>query len=533
MDDLRLFFVVARGASPESARAAAQQANRIGLGARAAVVAATENFEAACAALAAGRRENSTILCVDPALWQLRDVPLEALQEAVAQQLERKPLWRAPGLWLERVAADSLPGAKLPAADDEADAAAFAPLVRAADAPEPLAGTVCLVMIVRDEAHIIEQTLALLAEQVALSEYVVCDTGSLDDTPERVERFFAARNIPGRLARHEWRDFAHNRTLSLQEARRHARADYLLVFDADDSIEGRLPDLAAAARAHAPDAFAFKFGPAHRYERPLMLRRFLAARYESVLHEYLVLPDACETQVLQGDYFVVSGRGGARSRNPNKYLDDAQLLAREFERAPEHLKPRYAFYCAYAFGDANRPAESREWFERRLQLGGFEQEKYYACYKLGHLYLQEGRLLDAVHAWTRAHEFDPERAECFCACLQALMRDGKHALAYAVYKTYKRPWRAEGKLFADAAMYDGRDDFYFSVSAYYAPLGAESRSEAARAVRRCLENDALDAALQELNMSNLRFHTRGTWKMSAEERMDLASAFAARALTLY
>ena len=57
----------------------------------------------------------------------------------------------------------------------------------------------CLNMIVKDEAANIERCLESLAPAVAA--WVICDTGSSDDTPERIERFFAARAIPGELHR--------------------------------------------------------------------------------------------------------------------------------------------------------------------------------------------------------------------------------------------------------------------------------------------------------------------------------------------
>lgn len=55
----------------------------------------------------------------------------------------------------------------------------------------------CLHMTVKDEAAIIERCLAAAAP--VISSWVICDTGSTDDTRERVESFFAARGIPGEL----------------------------------------------------------------------------------------------------------------------------------------------------------------------------------------------------------------------------------------------------------------------------------------------------------------------------------------------
>ena len=56
------------------------------------------------------------------------------------------------------------------------------------------AGSLCLNLIVRDEADIIERCLASVAPQISC--WVVLDTGSTDDTPMLIEQFFAASGIP-------------------------------------------------------------------------------------------------------------------------------------------------------------------------------------------------------------------------------------------------------------------------------------------------------------------------------------------------
>ena len=103
--------------------------------------------------------------------------------------------------------------------------------------------TICLNMIVKDESHIIEESLEKLCEKINFDYWVICDTGSSDNTPEIIKKFFEKKNIKGELYIDTWKDFGHNRSLAL--ARAFNKTDYLLVFDADDEIEGELvlPDL--------------------------------------------------------------------------------------------------------------------------------------------------------------------------------------------------------------------------------------------------------------------------------------------------
>jgi glycosyltransferase involved in cell wall biosynthesis len=55
--------------------------------------------------------------------------------------------------------------------------------------------TLCLNMIVKDEAHIIENTLTKLLNKVKIDYWVISDTGSTDNTKEIIVDFFKQKNI--------------------------------------------------------------------------------------------------------------------------------------------------------------------------------------------------------------------------------------------------------------------------------------------------------------------------------------------------
>jgi glycosyltransferase involved in cell wall biosynthesis len=72
--------------------------------------------------------------------------------------------------------------------------------------------TICLTMIVKDEAHIIQNTLQHLLKFIHFSYWVICDTGSTDNTKEIITDFFNLHSIPGELIDTPWKDFGYNRT---------------------------------------------------------------------------------------------------------------------------------------------------------------------------------------------------------------------------------------------------------------------------------------------------------------------------------
>ena len=92
----------------------------------------------------------------------------------------------------------------------------------------------CLCMIVKNESHIILETLASIKQY--LDYWVICDTGSTDNTPEIIEDFFNAEGISGECHKVGWKNFGYNRTQVFSLA--YKKADYLWVIDADDFLVG-------------------------------------------------------------------------------------------------------------------------------------------------------------------------------------------------------------------------------------------------------------------------------------------------------
>ena len=98
--------------------------------------------------------------------------------------------------------------------------------------------SIVLNMIVKNEAHIILETLQNLVNSITFDYWVISDTGSTDGTENLILNFFSEVGIPGELYKDEWQNFAHNRNVALDHAR--GKGDYVLTFDADDRIEGNL-----------------------------------------------------------------------------------------------------------------------------------------------------------------------------------------------------------------------------------------------------------------------------------------------------
>src|SRR5690606_11994833 len=105
-------------------------------------------------------------------------------------------------------------------------------------------------------------------------------------------------------------------------------------------------------------------------------------KYVGVLHEYLDCSGRMCVKYDDGNYHIVCGHIGDRSKNPNKYLDDAIVLEKAFkEEQNGGLKNRYAYYCAQSYNchrsvNPEYTHKAIEWYKICLSLDGWVQEKY-------------------------------------------------------------------------------------------------------------------------------------------------------------
>jgi hypothetical protein len=194
--------------------------------------------------------------------------------------------------------------------------------------------------------------------------------------------------------------------------------------------------------------------------------------YKGVLHEYLSSNyDVGESKQLLGDYYIESGKTGDRSKNPNKYYDDAIILKNAFEKVfitDYGLACRYAFYCAQSYKDANKHDESIEWYKKCLDLHNWQQEKYYSCIVIGDLYYHKNDNDAAIKYWLKSSEYDTERIEGIINALQHFKKDGNHILINSFYHKFKNYNKnLENKLFLFSYLYKDELEFMNSISAYY------------------------------------------------------------------
>ena len=325
--------------------------------------------------------------------------------------------------------------------------------------------SICLNMIVKDEAHIILETFTNICKHVDFDYWIISDTGSTDGTQELIRNFFEERKIPGELFEDEWKDFSHNRNKAIEHSV--GKSDYIFFFDADDLIHGdfKIPVILDK------DYYQAKFGANFSYNRVIMVsNRELICRYVGVLHEFLdVYKPGSTGSVIEGDYFFESRRLGNRSKNPNKYIDDANMLAAAYEKETSGLRYRYAYYCAQSFCDSGvRKEEAIKWHKINIDIPSNAEYKYCSCINIGHLYKSLGDSEQSLLYYSKAYDHDNTRIEGITYIMDYYYSKGIHFMVNALWHKFKNYTRftSDNKIFLDTSRY-GVFEWYNIVSGYY------------------------------------------------------------------
>lgn len=302
-------------------------------------------------------------------------------------------------------------------------------------------------MIVRDAAEFITETLQSVLPYI--DEWVIVDTGSVDNTKQVIQNFFDEARLEGQLVERPWIGFAHNRTEAIALCT--GRADYAFMIDADDLVEGRL-DLSHLDAA----GYCVRFGPHNVYWRPALFSLNKNWEFRGAVHEYAVCLEGDPTVNLNGDYNFVFRSLGNRGKDPLKFQRDIDVLLAEYEKDPND--PRTVFYLAQSYRDHGDTEKAIEWYRHRSDMRGWDEETFVATLELGKLLAQTKIDPSTVtETFERAWQLRPSRAEALVE-LARFHRINKHWLdGYLVaYRASSIPFPEEDRLFVDASAYRWR-----------------------------------------------------------------------------
>jgi beta-1,4-mannosyl-glycoprotein beta-1,4-N-acetylglucosaminyltransferase len=360
--------------------------------------------------------------------------------------------------------------------------------------------TVCLNMIVKNESHIIESTLKNILQNMQIDYWVISDTGSTDNTMDIIRDFFAKKNIDGEIFQDEWVDFGHNRTKALEHARN--KSDYLFIFDADDLIHGKI----ILPTEFDKDLYDLPFENPTSYHRSILISNRMRWKYRGVLHEILGNIDPINSRsCLSGNFYVESRRLGDRSKNPNKYMDDAIILENAYnnENTDTDIKCRYSFFCGTSYRLAGKPMKAIEHFKNTIVTHFSPQYKYCACIQIGDCYNNLKQYDNAIKYWSKSYNYDNERLEGIVNIMEHYYNKNAHFMVSALYNKFKHVTigRAEDKIYLEHSKYHHMH-YLASISGCY----CNEHKSAYEATKYLLLNSSIGIWYMAGTIFNLQFY---------------------------
>ena len=350
----------------------------------------------------------------------------------------------------------------------------------------------CLNMIVKNEARVIRRCLDSV--RPIIDYWVIVDTGSTDGTQEVIRQHLDG--LPGELIERPWVDFAHNRSEAVALAR--GRADYVLVIDADETLE--IP-----TRFKMPWLTADSYDIEVRcgtltYARKQLLRNSLPWRYDGILHEHPRCDQARREEFLPGLWFA-SHSDGARSRDPQSCLRDAQTLEKAIRDEPNNA--RYVFYLAQTYlllGDLNSALSH---YRRRVELGGHNDEVWFSLYRIAQLEQVKAKPWpEVMQHYLTAYEFMPDRAGPLFHVGMNYQARGDHGTAHQFFRrAMSIPPPANNRLFVERHIYEYLLPLEYAVACHY----VGEYAAAIATYNGLLRRDKVPAMLIDQVIANRRF----------------------------
>ena len=338
--------------------------------------------------------------------------------------------------------------------------------------PEGKNITICLCMIVKNESKIIHRCLESTKNIV---DYIsICDTGSNDGTAKLIRKWCKRNKIPGTVHYEPFKNFSHNRTVSVNLAKKtYPQATYILLLDADMILE--VDSTFNKSKLVESEYRVYQYNRAVIYPNTRLIKTSLDWVCTGVTHEYWECTSGpCTKHFLEGIKIDDREDGGSKE---DKFERDKRLLTEAVNdpTTPPNLLTRYLFYLAQTYRDLKDYENAIIWYKKRIDAQGWEEEVFYSLYQIGlcyeslyHQHQDDTKLSLALYYYLESWQYRPSRAEPLYQVARLYRTCSKHNLAvlYAL-KAKEIPYPKSDLLFIDFRVYDYLIHYELSISCYY------------------------------------------------------------------
>ena len=338
-------------------------------------------------------------------------------------------------------------------------------------------------MIVKDEEADIQRCLDSVAPYI--DYWVISDTGSSDNTMQKIQEIMDSHGIPGELHEHKWEDFSTNRNHVIKLAR--SKADYLWFMDADDDFVSYVEDPFVALDDETDMwLMRYELNNGTKLQRQCLFHSKKPVVYHVVFHEFLSCEDLSmigkETRGMIGECMIYA-RSSPLKRAPDKktkYRNDAKTIKKAMKdpSTDERFMPRYQYYLGMSYQEAGDLERAITEYKKRLNFGsrGNKDNEIYLSLKgiadikkSLHKNNKKYKEFDVIDSYLTIWEYFPTRIEPIVQLMDFLFHKRRFLLALMI-----------AELPAKVAVADEDDvlhtaaDYTYNFPAQYAACAVEA-----------------------------------------------------------
>jgi glycosyltransferase involved in cell wall biosynthesis len=292
----------------------------------------------------------------------------------------------------------------------------------------------CLVMILKNEAHTILDTLKTVWQ--IIDHWIILDTGSTDGTQKVIQDFFAEKRIPGKLFQEEFVDYGFTRNRVLTLAKEQVNPIFTLMLSADEKMlnandtRAFLEDM-RFANGTMHGAYPVVMNTGLKFDSIRLARVDAGWRYRARVHEYLAPPTGPYIGLYRShkDLNVLFNATDGPRRHQSQYFI-RKILEEDLARDP--YDTRSIYYLARTNSGIDNHTAAFYYYDLLAQRSKWDEEVYHGMV----MKALESKLIPTIgwqqrqQMFLEAFQYKPNSMDAIHALAQDHFDSGRFHLAY-------------------------------------------------------------------------------------------------------